>query len=152
LIELCRDPERAAGQLVAAADLWAPHFLRHELRCRWGAGEAFRRAGRLAEAIRLLEHVEERAERHRFAPLLHRIQRSLRLAGARRSAPRQVDGLVTAREREILALVAKGLTNPEIARRLGISVATVADAIASASRKLRAKGRAQAAALAAASD
>ena len=97
--------------------------------------------------MRVLEDVEARAEQFEFAPLLGRIRRSLRLAGVRRSAPRTVNGDVTAREREILDLVAKGLSNPEIARRLGIGTPTVADAIASASRKLGAKNRAQAAAL-----
>jgi DNA-binding CsgD family transcriptional regulator len=148
LIQLRDRPERAAEELLAAADLWAPHFLRHDLRCRWGAGEACRRAGRTNEAVRILEEVEARAERFEFAPLLGRIRRSLRLAGVRRSAPRLADGEVTAREREILELVGRGLSNPEIARRLGIGAPTVSDAIASASRKLGAKNRAQAAALA----
>src|SRR5207253_7302034 len=126
LIRLSDDPEHAAGELLAAAELWAPHFLRHEFRCRWGAGEALVRAGRHADAVRVLEDVEARAEQFEFAPLLGRLRRSLRLAGVRRSAPRTVNGDVTAREREILDLVAKGLSNPEIAPRLGIGTPTVA--------------------------
>jgi DNA-binding CsgD family transcriptional regulator len=50
----------------------------------------------------------------------------------------------------VLALVAAGLTNAEIAHRLGVSRHTVVTQIASASAKLGATSRAQAASLAAA--
>jgi DNA-binding NarL/FixJ family response regulator len=99
-----------------------------------------------------LEEVERRAAELGFAPLLGRIRRSLRAAGQRRSADRSVTpGGLTGREREVLALVAEGLTNPEIAARLGLAPRTVATQIASASAKLGATNRAQAASLALAS-
>jgi DNA-binding CsgD family transcriptional regulator len=82
--------------------------------------------------------------------VLARLGRSLRLAGHRRSAPRSTAaGTLTARERELLALAASGLSNGEIARQLGVSRTNVARLIASAARKLGAETRLQAAALAA---
>jgi PAS domain S-box-containing protein len=49
---------------------------------------------------------------------------------------------LSAREREVIGLVARGATSPEIARALGISVNTVRKHVASAMRKLRARSRA----------
>lgn len=51
---------------------------------------------------------------------------------------------LTAREREVLALVAQGLTNARIARRLGLSAATVRTHLEHIRTKLGARTRAQA--------
>jgi len=75
-------------------------------------------------------------------------RRSLRLAGVRRDAPRVRTGALTGRELEVLELVAEGLVNDEIARRLGIGRPTVVRLIRSAQQKLGAGTRAHAAALA----
>lgn len=143
------EPANAAERFVEAARLWRRQHARGELRCLWAAGEALRVDGRSAEAVEALLVAERRAAAHEHLPLLRRVHRSLRLAGVRRSAPRGAgrEGL-TAREQEILGHVAGGLSNPEIARRLGVSRPTVERLVASASRKLGAKTRAQAAALA----
>jgi DNA-binding CsgD family transcriptional regulator len=55
---------------------------------------------------------------------------------------------LTGREREVLELVAQGLSNAEIARVLGTARSTVERTIAAASAKLGVRSRAQAAALA----
>jgi DNA-binding CsgD family transcriptional regulator len=55
-------------------------------------------------------------------------------------------GGLTAREAEVLGLVAQGLTNPQIATRLGLSTRTVITQIESAAARLGATGRTQAAA------
>jgi DNA-binding NarL/FixJ family response regulator len=68
------------------------------------------------------------------------------VAGVR--APRRGGRLLTERERGVLRLVADGLPNKQIARALNITERTVKFHIASASRKLEADNRAQAAALA----
>jgi DNA-binding CsgD family transcriptional regulator len=140
----------AAEQFIDAADRWRGWHKRGELRCRWGAGEAVRRTGETAEAVRLLEVAEAEAEARGMLPLLGRIHRSLRAAGQRRSAPRtrSAGSTLTGRQREVLALVGDGLTNAQIAHRLGISRHTVVAQISSASAKLGATNRAQAAALA----
>ena len=61
---------------------------------------------------------------------------------AAHQAPREVDEL-TAREREVVALVADGLSNEEIARRWVVSNATVRTHVSRAMTKLRARDRAQ---------
>jgi DNA-binding CsgD family transcriptional regulator len=142
------DAAGAAEQFLAAADAWHPYHRRGELRARYGAGEARRRAGDQAGARSALLDAEERAQAHGMRPLLGRIHRSLRLAGVHRTSTRTASdehGL-TAREREILGLVGEGLSNTEIARRLGVSRSTVAAQLGSASAKLGVAGRVQAAA------
>ena len=60
----------------------------------------------------------------------------------RSSAPDHLDEL-TGREREVMALAAHGLTNPEIAKRLVISPATAKTHVSRAMTKLHAHDRAQ---------
>ena len=55
---------------------------------------------------------------------------------------------LTARETEVVGLVIKGLSEPEIAARLGIARSTVHFHVEQARRKLGARNRAQLAALA----
>lgn len=66
----------------------------------------------------------------------------------RRSAPAGRVGALTAREREVLALLADGLDQREIARRLVISSKTCAKHIERILEKLKVHSRAQAVALA----
>jgi DNA-binding CsgD family transcriptional regulator len=147
---LHRGEHRAAVERFdAAAGIWAQYDRRGELRCAWGAGEALRLAGDLQAAVARLEAVEQRAAAAGMKPLLARVHRSLRAAGQPRSAARtDGGGGLTGREREVLDLVAEGLTNGEIAARLGVSTLTVIAQIRSASAKLGAVNRGQAAALA----
>jgi DNA-binding CsgD family transcriptional regulator len=146
------EPLSAAGDFDRAAELWAPYHLRGELRCRWAAAEAVRRSGDIDAAVVRLEAVETRAAERGMEPLLGRVHRSLRAAGRRRSAPRSRNGAdaLSARERTVLSLVGSGLTNAEIAGRLGLSRHTVVSQLSSASAKLGATSRAQAASMSAA--
>jgi DNA-binding CsgD family transcriptional regulator len=141
--------EAVAGFRTAAA-LWAPYHFRGELRCEWAAGEMLRRAGELDEAIRTLTMVEKRCAEAGLVAILNRALRSLRAAGERRSVPRSAGAAgLTGREQEVLGLVGKGLTNEQVAQRLGITRRTVVAQIASAAAKLGADNRNQAAAIAA---
>ena len=65
----------------------------------------------------------------------------------RLSSPSQLEEL-TAREREVMALVAYGLTNHEVAERLVVSVATAKTHVSRSMVKLHARDRAQLVALA----
>ena len=55
---------------------------------------------------------------------------------------------LTDREREVLALMVKGLSNPEISERLVVGVSTVRFHVGSILLKLRVSGRTEAVALA----
>ena len=136
--------------LFTAAEKLAVMDVRFELRARWGAGEAARRAGHLARTRTLLA-LEEELEARSMLPLLGRVRRSLRLAGVVRAQRMRADGLLSGREQEVLVLVAEGLTSAEIAMRLAVSRATVESHVRSAMRKLGASTRRQAAALVTAS-
>ncbi len=142
----------AVDELATAARLWAPYHVRGELRCEWAAAEMLRRTGEVEQAVTALTMLEKRCADIGQVPVLHRVQRSLRAAGERRQAPRSraegAAGVLTGREREVLGLVAGGLTNAQIAARLGITRRTVVALIEAASSKLGAENRAQAAALA----
>jgi DNA-binding CsgD family transcriptional regulator len=142
----------AAESFRVAAGLWAPFHRRGELRALWAAGEATRRAGDTDTAVRILCAAETRLQALGMLPLLARVHRSLRTAGVRRSAPRTrtAGDLLTGRQRQLLTLVAAGLTNAQIAQRLGISRHTVVSQLTSAVAKLGATSRTHAAALAAA--
>lgn len=149
---LHRGEDSAAAEAFAdAAGRYAGFHLRGELRCRWAQGEAMRRAGDTAAAIDLLAGAEADLQRRGMLPLLGRVHRSLRAAGVRRSAPRTrtAGDLLTGRQRQVLALVGDGLTNAQIAQRLGISRHTVVSQLASSVAKLGATSRMHAATLAA---
>jgi DNA-binding CsgD family transcriptional regulator len=137
---------QAAGLFAAAAEEHAPFHRRSEVRCRWANGEALRLAGRTDEARSVLLATEAMAADLGLVPLGGRIRRSLRLVGERRSAPRGAGGPLTGREREVLGLVGGGLTNSQIAVRLGIGRPTVARLVANAAAKLGTTSRAQTAA------
>jgi DNA-binding CsgD family transcriptional regulator len=142
------NPYAAAAAFATAAALWAPYHRRGELRCLWAHGEALRRADDRTHAIVRLEAVEQRASELGHLMILGRIRRSLRALGVRRTAARTVDPTgLTGREREVLGMVGAGLTNAQIAARLGISRNTVVSLIGSATVRLGASSRMHAALL-----
>ena len=140
--------EEAVASFDAASAVWTGYHLRGEVRCRWGGGEAARLAGRDDATARLLA-AEQIATSHGMVPMLARIHKSLRALGIARSAPRVRSGtaLLTGRETNVLELVGSGLTNAEIATRLGVSRHTVVRQITTASTKLGATSRTHAASM-----
>jgi len=137
----------AALAFREAAALWQGFDAPRELFSRWAYGEALRRAGQIEEATELLQMTLDAALARGFEPLAARLRRSLRLAGVRRATARQRSSLqplaLTTRELELVDLVELGLTNIEIARRLGLGRPTVARLLASAMSKLGVERRAQ---------
>ena len=88
----------------------------------------------------------ERLGAHRDAAAAAALLRSLGIAT--RPGPRQ-PGQLSQRERDVLALLKRGLTNPEIAAELYISPKTAAHHVSSILAKLNLRSRAEAAAFAA---
>jgi DNA-binding NarL/FixJ family response regulator len=105
-----------------------------------------RAVGRPTEAGELVEAARRTATRLGAAPLLE----ELRKAGApvpRQAAHAPREMALTSRETEILALVAQGRSNGEIARQLFISAKTVSVHVSNILAKLGASGRTEAAAI-----
>jgi DNA-binding CsgD family transcriptional regulator/tetratricopeptide (TPR) repeat protein len=131
----------AAESFAAAATAWAGFHQRGELRCRWLAADLDADPDQARTALLALEQELSDAG---LTPLLGRVRRSLRARGVRSAAPRGRAGALTAREREVLDLVAEGLSTEAVAARLGLSPSTVAAQIASARARLGASTRWQA--------
>jgi len=147
-VELARGrAAEAEGSFVAAVEGFRDSDIRAELHCRWAAGVAAARAGAVERAREHLLDVERRAKELGFVLLLAKIHASLRSLGVRRSAPRSKGAhSLSGREREVLHLVSSGLRTRNIAARLGIEPGTVDEIVRSASTKLNARSRIEAAA------
>lgn len=145
------DPERARRLLEDAVDLFARCGAPFEAaRARLGLARALRECGRAPEAAE-----EAEAARGAFADL--GAGRDLELAARFATGleqdgggepPAAVDAGLTARELEVLALIAEGLTNREIAARLVVSEHTVHRHTTNLYRKLGVSSRAAATAYA----
>ncbi len=103
-----------------------------------------RSLGRTTEARAHADPARETAHRLGAEPLLA----ELRAAGTASQRAEAAPGALTPREQEILALVADGRSNGEIARQLFISAKTVSVHVSNILAKLGASGRTEAAALA----
>jgi len=103
--------------------------------------------GRAAEAEPLVASAREVATGLRAEPLLAEI-RAVGTGRARRTTGGPATTELTAREREILALVAEGRTNGDIGKQLFISTKTVSVHVSNILAKLGAGGRTEAAAIA----
>lgn len=141
----------AAESFAQAGQRWTPFYVLRAVICDWARGESLRRAGS-PEAIHVLREALARAESLGFGSIAARVRRSMRQAGVRVAPPRtetDVDrwAQMTGREREALQLVGRGMTTPQIARRMGLGRGTVDQVLGAATRKLGAASRIQAAAM-----
>jgi DNA-binding CsgD family transcriptional regulator len=138
------------GRFARAAEAWHDLAIREEVRCLLAQGL---RHTDPAQAVPPLLAAELLAEQAGLVVLLGRARRGLRLHGVRRHA-RDAGHLheqaaeLTGRERDVLRLVARGEPTRRIAGQLGISGETVETHIRSGMRKLGARTRTEAAALA----
>ncbi|GAA0278143.1 helix-turn-helix transcriptional regulator [Cryptosporangium japonicum] len=134
-----------ATAFEAAAALWQGSALREQIRCLLAAGLSTPDADR---ALPPLLAAEKYAEHAGLTVLLGRVHRALRRFSVRRATiDRSRTSTLTAREREVLALVAAGEPTRRIAGQLGISRETVETHVRAGMRKLGARTRTEAATL-----
>jgi len=134
----------AAFSVAAAA--WHDLARREEVRCLLAQGLLVDEA---ELAVPPLLAAEQLAEEAGFVVLLGRARRALRRHAVRRDTRgRRAGDELTDRERDVLKLVAKGEPTRRIAGQLGISRETVETHIRAGMRKLGARTRTEAAALA----
>ncbi|WP_240670014.1 LuxR C-terminal-related transcriptional regulator [Actinoplanes solisilvae] len=131
---------------TAAADGWRPIALRERIRCLLAAGVTDTDPSR---AVAALLSAEQLADAAGLTVLAGRARRGLRRHHVHRDtrSPRSGDQL-TRRETDVLRLVAAGEPTRRIAGQLGISAETVDTHIRAGMRKLGARTRTEAAALA----
>jgi DNA-binding CsgD family transcriptional regulator len=133
-------------RFARAAAAWHDLARREEIRCLLAQGLL---EGDADLAVPALLAAERLAEEAGFVVLLGRTRRALRRHSIRRDTRgRRAGDELTDREREVLRLVAHGEPTRRIAGQLGISRETVETHIRSGMRKLGARTRTEAAALA----
>jgi DNA-binding NarL/FixJ family response regulator len=130
-------------RVVAAFDFG---FVYETARARWRLAEALLAAGARTEAQAEWELAREAAGKLRATPLETALADFARRARFTTGGGSHGDGGLTARETEVLRLVAEGLTNREIAERLFIAQKTVSVHVSNILGKLEVSTRTQAAA------
>ncbi|WP_229074838.1 LuxR C-terminal-related transcriptional regulator [Actinoplanes sp. DH11] len=131
---------------AAAADAWRPVALREQIRCLLAAGLTEPDRDR---AVAALLRAEQLADQAGLTVLAGRARRGLRRHQIHRDTrSRRSHGRLTQREIDVLRLVAAGEPTRRIAGQLGISAETVDTHIRASMRKLGARTRTEAAALA----
>lgn len=137
--------ERRLGEALAAFDRHDLPFeaarTRLDLARTVAAHDPEAAAGHAAGALRELRRLGATGEAAAAAALLREL-------GVTPGPEPRDPGVLTRREQDVLALVADGLSNPEIAQRLFLSRKTVAHHVSSILTKLALRSRAEAAAYA----
>jgi DNA-binding CsgD family transcriptional regulator/tetratricopeptide (TPR) repeat protein len=114
-----------------------------QARCRWRLAEAMIAAGDRAGARTHAQVAADAAEQMRAVPLQRAVAATMTRAGLVGAAATG-DAVLTGREREVLALVAEGLTNREVGKRLFISEKTASVHLSNLMAKLNVSSRTEA--------
>jgi DNA-binding CsgD family transcriptional regulator/tetratricopeptide (TPR) repeat protein len=129
-----------AGESAAAAELW------RELGCPYEAALALADSADPVAVRRSIDQLQQLSAR----PAVAIVARRLREQGVRgvprgpRPATRENPAGLTARELEVLALIAEGLRNAQIAQRLVVSQKTIDHHVSAILRKLAVRTRGEA--------
>jgi DNA-binding NarL/FixJ family response regulator len=132
-------------------DEFGPDYVYEVARTRWRLAEALAEAGRRDEAAEQWRQAAHTADKLTARPLrraLDDLARRARIGTAEPRADAQVLGSLTAREREVLRLIAAGHSNREIASVLFIAPKTASVHVSNILGKLGAASRTEAAAIA----
>lgn len=132
----------AVEQWQAALEAFGYGHRYEQARCHWRLADALVSTGDRDAARRHAQEAGSVAAAMQAAPLQAAVAETV--SSARLSASGPGDGGLTAREGEILALVAEGLTNREIGARLFISEKTVSVHLSNLMAKLNVSSRTEA--------
>jgi DNA-binding CsgD family transcriptional regulator/tetratricopeptide (TPR) repeat protein len=135
--------EPAVDQWQQALDAFGYGHVYEQARCHWRLTDALVAAGDRAAARTHAQTAASSAEQMQALPLQRAVAATVsrwRLAGPETTA----DAVLTGREREVLALVAEGLTNREIGKRLFISEKTASVHLSNLMAKLNVSSRTEA--------
>jgi DNA-binding CsgD family transcriptional regulator len=130
---------------------FGPDYVYEVARTQWRLAEALAEAGRRDEAAEQWRQATHTADKLKARPLrraLDDLARRARIGTAEPRADAQVLGSLTAREREVLRLIAAGHSNREIASVLFIAPKTASVHVSNILGKLGAASRTEAAAIA----
>lgn len=133
----------AIEQWERALEAFGYGHVYEQARCHWRLADGLVAAGDRAAARTHAQSAAAAAEQMRAGPLQRAVAATVsraRLAGPETTA----DAVLTGREREVLALVAEGLTNREIGKRLFISEKTASVHLSNLMAKLNVSSRTEA--------
>lgn len=125
-----------------ALDAFSYGHTYEQARCRWRLAEALVAVGDRTEARTHALAAAEAADQMGAAPLKRAVAATI--SRARLTGQVAADAVLTGREREVLALVAEGLTNREVGRRLFISEKTASVHLSNLMAKLNVSSRTEA--------
>ncbi len=135
--------EPAVEEWQRALDAFGYGHVYEQARCHWRLAEALVAAGDRAAARTHAQASAASAEHMQAAPLQQAVAATV--TGARLgAAATTADAVLTGREREVLGLVAEGLTNREIGKRLFISEKTASVHLSNVMAKLNVSSRTEA--------
>lgn len=136
---MVREEPELLEEAVSVAQLWGAPLEAARAMCDLGA--MLRRAGARRSARQLLETAAEAAEACQASSLARRAGEELAICGGNRPLSRRSPLGLTPSERRVAEMTASGLSNPEIAQALFVSLRTVETHLTHVYRKLGIEGR-----------